>query len=173
MSCAQTKRFVSEWCASDVRHHGPPCPGSGVWHRVRGHRVAVASTHLYIDTKPSEGGSYPHQSVPHVCMPPGSQRVPIPSLSHGDIQDLHALHSASLHQAEQQDTLWEQTAALATACGIAVLLFIGGPTSPAEARTRLTQVCKLGCMSSRLSPCQLTDQELFASQHAACLCAQG
>ena len=156
MSCAQAKRCAPEWGSSDVRHHGSPCPGGRLWRRVRGHRIAVASTHLYTDTKLSEGCSCLRQlELPHRCMPPGIQRAPIASLSHRDIQDLRALHGAPLHQATQHSTLWEQAAALATACGIAALLFIGGPIGPAEARARLTQVCKLGCMCSGLCGCQL------------------
>ena len=174
MSCAQTKRFVPERCYSDVRHHGSPCPGGRLWHRVKGHRVSAASAHLHTYTKPSAGGSCLHQIVPfHVCMSPGILRTLIALLPHKDSQEVRALHSAPLHQATQHETLWEQAAALATACSIAALLFIGGPVSPAEARTRLTQVCKLVRMCSRPHSCQLTDQKLFASQQAGSFLTQG
>ena len=167
MTCAQIKRFAREWCVLDVQHHGPRCPGGRLCHRVRGHRAAVASTHLYTDTKLTEGGSCPHHFLlPQLCMPPGIQRAPIASLPHRDIEDPHALHSATWHQAAKHSTLLEQAGALAAACGIAALLLIGGPVSPAEARARLTQVCKLGHMCLRLYACQLTDQKPFASWHA-------
>ena len=172
MSCAQIKRSAPGWSASDARHHGSPCPGGRLWHHVRGHRFAVASAQLYTDTTLSAGRSCPHQIVPpHVCMPPGIQRTPIASLPHRDSQEVHALHSASSRQATQHGTLWEQAAALATACSIAATLLVGGPISPAEARARLTQVCKLGCMCSRLYACQLTDQKpLHHSRQATSLC---
>ena len=174
MSCAQIKRFAPEWCALDVHHHGRRCPGGRLWHRVRGHRIAVASTHLYTDTELTEGGSCPHHLVlPQLCMPPGIQTAAIASLPHRDVEDSRALHSATLHQATKHSTLREQAAALVTACGIAALLFIGGPISPAEARARLTQVCKLGRMCSGLCDCQLIKQKSSVSQHAGNSPARG
>ena len=113
------------------------------------------------DQKPCQrfrAGSHQSQSLPrHVCScvhrrsslqhaPPDTSRCAVsraPCSQHQkDLAEKHLLQAARVQNEPVWLDWWQHLQSGATACAVAALLTAGGPSSPAEARARLTQVSK-------------------------------